>query len=100
MRAFRSCWPCATVKHYVGYRTDSMIDACQTEKFAHERNGIMKSKKQILEKIHPVNPVGDADAAKTGVARARVSKRPRPGGSSISTTWDRHRPDHFRAAGK
>lgn len=57
----------------------------------------MKTRKQVLEKIHPADPVADAGAAKTGVARVKVNKRPQPGGSK-STAWDRHRPNHFRVA--
>ncbi len=59
----------------------------------------MKSGKQILENTHPGSPVDDAGAVKTGIARIRVSKRLQPGGSQ-STTWDRHRPDHFKVARK
>lgn len=57
----------------------------------------MKTRKQVLEKIHPADPVVDADATKTGVARVKVNKRPQPG-SSKSSGWDRHRQSHFRAA--
>ena len=59
----------------------------------------MNSRKQILEKIHPINTGAHAGGARTGVAKIKVSKFPQPG-SSKSTTWDRHRPDHFQAAGK
>jgi hypothetical protein len=57
----------------------------------------MKTRKEVLEKIHPVGAAIEADSARPEVARVKVNMRPQPGGSK-STGWDRHRQNHFRAA--